>query len=313
MSANVESMFYAGREVPWHGLGVSVENAPTSKDAIVAAGLNWEVMQEDVYTSNGILIPNYKANIRSTDRKPLGIVGNRYKIVQNEDAFSFTDSLIGEGVTYETAGSLREGKCIWLLAKMPESYNILGDEVEPYIVFTNTHDGSGSIRVAMTPVRVVCNNTLNLALNSAKRVWQARHTGNIETKLEEAKETLELAHIYMGAVQEEFEELNKIKLNDDKIIKITDYLIPIEDEDSNRKKENQNKIKTDLLYRFNSAPDLKVMDKTAARFIQAVADTASHIEPSRKTVNYQENHFIKMIDGNDFLNRAIKICKDVAA
>ncbi|MCD8332861.1 MAG: hypothetical protein LUB60_01795, partial [Clostridiales bacterium] len=95
MSANVESMFYV-RETPWHGLGTKVMQAPDSKNALKMAGLDWTVEQEPIYT-DGEYIEGYKANIRSTDRKVLGVVTDRYKVVQNEEAFAFTDELLGEG------------------------------------------------------------------------------------------------------------------------------------------------------------------------------------------------------------------------
>ena len=197
MAANVESMFYT-RTAPWHGLGVRVEEVLGSKEALNQAGLDWKVEQTDVYAASGERIPGYKANIRDIDRSVLGIVGDRYKIVQNEEAFAFTDGLLGEGVKYETAGSLAGGKIVWMLAKIPEKYIISGDAIEPYLVFCNSHDGSGAIRVAMTPVRVVCQNTLNLALKGASRVWSARHTENVMSRMDEARETLQLANAYMS-------------------------------------------------------------------------------------------------------------------
>ena len=137
------SSIFDARYTPWKNQGETVTGATDSANAIKLAGLDWRVEEKKVYTEDGILIPNATANVRNSDGKPLGIVGDRYKVVQNEDAFRFTDSLLGEGVTYETAGSLRGGKIIWLLAKMPEDVTILGDTVTPYMVFTNTHDGSG--------------------------------------------------------------------------------------------------------------------------------------------------------------------------
>ena len=196
MAANIETMFYV-RETPWHGLGTRVLTAPASKEALEVAGLNWKVVQEPVYTEANELIEGYKANVRDSDRKVLGVVTNRYKVIQNEEAFSFTDSLLGEGVRYETAGSLQGGKKVWLLARMPQDYIITGERISPYLVFSNTHDGSGAIKVALTPIRVVCNNTLNLALSSAKRSWSMIHTGDIQGKLEEAKDTLFKAEAYM--------------------------------------------------------------------------------------------------------------------
>ena len=223
MAANVESMFYT-RKAPWHGLGVRVEEAPESKEALIQAGLDWKVEQTDVYAASGERILGYKANIRDIDRSVLGIVGDRYKIVQNEEAFAFTDGLLGEGVKYETAGSLAGGKIVWMLAKLPEKYIISGDAIEPYLVFCNSHDGSGAIRVAMTPVRVVCQNTLNLALKGASRVWSARHTGNVMSRMDEARETLQLANAYMSQLGRSINELQAKKLTDKKVLAMIDYV-----------------------------------------------------------------------------------------
>lgn len=118
MSANVETMFYV-RETPWHGLGTKVLEAPDSKEALIAAGLDWNVIQEPIYTEENEPISGYKANIRDSDRRVLGVVTERYKVVQNREAFAFTDELLGQGVRYETAGSLQDGKKVWLLAHMP--------------------------------------------------------------------------------------------------------------------------------------------------------------------------------------------------
>ena len=197
MPANVETMFYT-RERPWHGLGKMVMEAPTSKKALALAGLDWQVIQKSIVTEDEIPILGFKANIRDNNEKVLGVVTDRYKVVQNEEAFAFTDELLGEGVTYETAGSLQEGRRTWILAKLPHRYIISGDEVIPYLVFMNSHDGTGAIKAAMTPIRVVCNNTLNLALKNAKRIWSTNHTGNISGKLDDARDTLFYADLYMG-------------------------------------------------------------------------------------------------------------------
>ena len=195
MAANVETMMYV-REKPWHGLGTMVEEAPTSADALRLAGLDWTVDKKNIQVCGGAKIANYKANVRSSDGAVLGVVTDRYKIVQNVEAFAFTDSLIDGEVHYETAGSLQGGKKIWLLAKLPDT-EIVGDKTEPYLCFSNTHDGSGAIRVCMTPIRVVCNNTLNIALSGARRAWSVRHTGDIQTKLHEARMCLDMANKYM--------------------------------------------------------------------------------------------------------------------
>ena len=306
MSALVESMFYV-REMPWHQLGTKVQDAPTSEEAIRLAGLDWKVEQKPIFLENGTKIEGNYANVRSSDGKALGIVGDRYKIVQNTDAFAFTDALLGEGVRYETAGSLKDGKVIWLLAKMPESIEILGDKVDPYMVFTNTHDGSGAVRVCMTPVRVVCNNTLNAAMRGARRVWSARHTGSITNKLDDAKETLQFASQYIEATKQTFEELHKVKLNEFTLYRMVNNIIPITENMTDRQKTNQKAIRDDIILRYNEAPDLKVLDQTGARLVQAVADTTSHMEPFRQTANFKENRFKRTLDGNEILDKTVNI------
>lgn len=307
MAANVEEMFYVGREKPWHSLGTSVQVAPTSEEAIRLAGLDWDVIPQPIFLADGTKIDGQMANVRSKDNKPLGIVGDRYQIVQNTEAFSFTDELLGHGVRYETAGSLKGGKIIWLLARMPEKYIILGDEIESYVVFTNTHDGSGAVRVAATNIRVVCNNTLNAAMRSAKRTWSARHTGSVMSKMYEAQRTLELAEEYMEATKETFEDLYKVKMNEVKVRNIINNIIPISDAMTDRQKENAEVVRKDMMFRYYNAPDLVDREQTGARLIQAVADTTSHIKPFRETKNYAENKFKATIDGNDTLDKAISI------
>lgn len=210
MAALVETMFSV-REKPWHGLGTIVAEAPTSQEALQVAGLNWNVIQKDIMTAEGGgIIQGFKANVRDSDGSVLGIVTDRYRVVQNTEAFAFTDTLLGEGVRYETAGSLQNGRRTWMLARLPQQYIINGEEITPYLVFMNSHDGSGAIKVAMTPVRVVCNNTLNLALSTAKRSWSCNHTGDIAGKLDEARDTLFLARQYMSELGKSFTELNRI-------------------------------------------------------------------------------------------------------
>lgn len=240
MSANVESMFYAGREKPWHGLGTQVEEAPTSADALRLAGLDWTVQRKPIQVCGGRKVDNFFANVRSSDGAVLGVVSDRYQVVQNAEAFAFTDALIGgEGqVHYETAGSLMGGRKIWLLAKLPDT-EIVGDKTEPYLCFSNTHDGSGAIRVCMTPIRVVCNNTLNIALNGAKRAWSVRHTGDIQAKLQEARMCLDMANKYMDKLAVYADQMANKTVTDEQIAKILDEMFPATEDMSEREKRKR--------------------------------------------------------------------------
>ena len=305
MSANVESMFYAGRNTPWHGLGIRVNDALSSEEAIIKSGLDWEVVQQRLYSEDGAFISGVKANVRSDTGAVLGIVTDRYKVVQNQEAFNFTDDLLSHGVKYETAGSLNNGKRIWLLAKMQENYTLADEPVEPYMVFTNAHDGNSAVQVAMTPVRVVCQNTLNLALRNASRKWASNHVGNIHEKLDEARNTLLLADRYMIALKHEAERLSMIKLTDKKVLSLIDALVEMPAAPTDLQKSNVIRKREDLWNRYFGAPDLKVLPKNAWRFINAVSDHVTHSEPLRRTEKYNENLLAKTIDGLPMVDKAL--------
>ena len=311
MSANVETMFYV-REKPWHGLGIEVQEAPTSADALICAGLDWEVFQKHVYTEDGSFITGYKVNVRSTDNAMLGIVSDRYKVVQNKDAFRFTDDLLGEGVTYETAGALQGGRKVWMLAKMPQKYIIGGDEIAPYMVVMNSHDGSSGIKVAMTPIRVVCQNTLNLALNTAKRTWTSKHTENVMSRVHEARETLMLAEAYMGGLGREIDSLSRIKLTDKKVMEFMQEFFPVTEDMSDVTKKNNLRLLEDMKRRYWNAPDLANIGKNGYRFINAVSDFATHADPLRKMKNYNDNLFLRTIEGNPLIDKAYKMVLEAA-
>ena len=305
MSANVETMMYV-REKPWHGLGTMVTEAPTSADALKFAGLDWTVQQEPVYNSRGGIISGYKANVRDSDRSVLGIVGDRYKVVQNVDAFNFTDDLIGGEVRYETAGSLREGKQIWLLAKLPEK-KIAGDAVEPYLCFTNAHDGSSGVKVCMTPVRVACNNTLNVALSTAKRVWSMRHTESVHERLNEARDCLLHADKYMNALADYAETAAYATLRDAELKEILDELFPVSDDASEREKNKAKKIRDEFMVCY-FAPDIHKFRGTVWGAINAMSDLVTHSMPHRNTKNYAENNWGRIMDGHAMLDKMARLC-----
>lgn len=308
MAADVETMF-STREKPWHGLGTIVAEAPDSREALILAGLDWKVIQKKIYTGDRKLIHGYRANVRDSDHQFLGVVSDRYRVVQNEDAFAFTDALLGEGVRYETAGSLQSGRRVWMLAKLPNEYIILGEQISPYLVFSNTHDGSGAVKVAMTPVRVVCSNTLNLALHTTKRCWSAKHTTNIAGKLDKARETLLFAKTYMTALGAEFEELSRIQMPDRKVMEAVKELLPMKDDMTIQQKKNVRNLQEDLKRRYFDAPDLQEVGRNAYRFVNAVSDFATHNRPLRETANYKENLFMRTMDGNTLIDKAYRMVK----
>ncbi len=253
------------------------------------------------------MIPGYKANLRDTDSAALGIVSDRYKVVQNEDAFRFTDDLLGAGVAYETAGALQGGRKVWMLARMPHRYIIAGDEIAPYMVVMNSHDGSSGIKVAMTPIRVVCQNTLNLALGSAKRIWTTKHTENVMSRVHEARETLLLAEAYMGELGRSIDALSQIRLTDKKVTEFMQEFFPVTLEISEAQRKNNQRLLEDMKQRYWEAPDLSNVGRNGYRFINAVSDFATHAEPIRRTRNYNENLFLRTVEGNPMIDKAYKM------
>lgn len=316
MPSNVETLFSV-KEVPWHGLGTIVKDAPTSKDAIRLAGLDWIVEKQplklhDTSEAVGKTVVGFKATVRSSDNSILGIVSDRYKVIQNNEAFAFTDSLLSEGVTYETAGSLNDGKRIWLLARVPEKFKILGDDFENYLIFTNSHDGSSPIRVALTPVRIVCQNTLNLALQTASRSWSAKHLGNLHNKMDFALETLGFTKSYDVNLEKELNRLYKIKLSNLQVENLIKTLLPIDNDKDGRIRIKHIEAKRDCIKAtLNTTYDLKDFKSTAYGFVNAVSDAVTHTISGKEGNKTKERLFSHVIQGHDLIDKSYDLVKSL--
>lgn len=305
-------MFDTKRLAPWDGVGMNVHGAFSSKEVMQRAGLDWSVSSRKLYLSDGSPVPGVKANVRSTDNKVLGIVGPDYKIVQNAEAFSFMDQVLGEGVTYETAGALKGGRRVWVLAHIPGEYKFVEDNADPYILFSTTHNGSGAIKVCLTPIRVVCMNTLNLAIKTATRSWSIVHKGLMDQKIANAKNTLIASKEYMGALCDEMVNLNEIKLTDTQVYDYVKKLIPMPLDPSEVTRRNVSSKRTELMDRYELAPDLAHVDRSAYRFVNAVSDFATHSTPLRARSNYRGTRLLSILDGNTLIDTSYQMMKEVA-
>ena len=203
---------FSVRQVPWHGLGAVLDEYPKSIDeALDKAGLGWKVTHGDVLVVKApewtddfggkhqvevIPAKGFKANVREDSGAVLGIVSDEYEVVDNRDAFRFLDSLMGSELQFETAGSLWGGRRVWVLARLPEYVELGGDPSATYIYVANSHDGSMAVTAAVTPIRIVCANTLGAALRqaehgtNAQRTFRFRHTGDLQAKFAEARQVL---------------------------------------------------------------------------------------------------------------------------
>ncbi|MET4084039.1 phage/plasmid-like protein (TIGR03299 family) [Pedobacter sp. UYP30] len=225
--------FFSVKEKAWHNLGQIIEDYPTSAGAIMHAGLDYQVEKRPLFTydnenHNGetktdivipkIEVPDFFATVRTDTEQILGVVGNDYNVVQNVDAFSFFDSIVGgrNEILYETAGALgKAGERIFITAKLPDYIRVGKDDlIENYLFLTTSHDGFGSITAAFTPVRICCNNTLNAALRGAKNSIKIRHTINAHNKLRQAHELLGISSQLTRELEEVFNHWSKIRITD---------------------------------------------------------------------------------------------------
>jgi len=220
-------MMYFG-EVPWHGLGTKLDGPATSAEAITSANLNWKVEKQQLYLKDNSIVKDTFSTIRLDDKgKPvvLGVVGKNYTVLQNEEAFEFFDSIVGEKkAIYHTAGALLNGKVIWILVKLPEQMRIIGNDiVDKYLLLSNSHDASSGVQVKFTPVRVVCNNTLTMALNNgfSYTVW---HQKDIKERLKDIPKLLGLIDNKYSEIENSFQRMVSVELSNKTV---DDYLYDV--------------------------------------------------------------------------------------
>lgn len=213
---NDNMMYNSQNGKPWHGIGTAVDGLATSAQAIQKAGLDWTAQVKELTTADGIPVEQSKAIVRSDTNEVLGVVGNRYQPLQNVEAFEFFDDIVGaEQAIYETAGSLGNGQRVWLLAKMPDFIQVgnSDDVIEKYVLLSNSHDGSSPVNVLVSPIRVVCANTLTLALKTAdKRRLTVRHTASMKDRMKEAEKVLDITNKIYQEVGDIFNAMSNVKM-----------------------------------------------------------------------------------------------------
>jgi phage/plasmid-like protein (TIGR03299 family) len=226
MSHEVETMAYAG-ELPWHGLGTEVSNELTPLQMMQKAGVDWEVEQQKIVTESGLEINDKVALVRTSDNTLLDVTGKDWKPVQNEEAFTFFSEFVAAGdMEMHTAGSLKEGRNVWALAKVKESFDVFGeDRVDSYLLFSNPHQYGKAVDVRFTPIRVVCNNTLTFSLQSAsKNSVKVGHRTAFDA--DTVKETLGLASEKFAKYKEMAQFLGSRKVTAEALIQYYNDVFP---------------------------------------------------------------------------------------
>lgn len=226
MAHEVETMAYAG-ELPWHGLGTEVSNDLTPVQMMQKAGVDWEVEQQKIVTETGIEIKDKVALVRTSDNTLLDVTGKDWKPVQNEEAFTFFSEFVAAGdMEMHTAGSLKEGRNVWALAKVKESFDVFGeDRVDSYLLFSNPHQYGKAVDVRFTPIRVVCHNTLTFSLqNASKNSVKVGHRTAFDA--DTVKETLGLASEKFAKYKEMAQFLGSRKITAEALIQYYNDVFP---------------------------------------------------------------------------------------
>jgi phage/plasmid-like protein (TIGR03299 family) len=319
----VEAM-YANRPA-WHGLGTIFDqdgqSAPDSATAMELAHLDWQVELCPVQTSDGLEIPGYYATRRDDTKAPLGIVGDRYAVWQNRDAFNFLDSFVEDGIIrYESAMALKGGKTIVLLARMP-SVDVAaeGDNLLRYILCSTAHDGTGAVVLQPTSVRVVCANTLRLAVSDRQQQVSIRHTGDMGYKLAIAREYLSQFDAAFDRYSENVKHLVSRKYTADEATAYINQLYPLPPTDAHSRSKTlrANRVQAVRDAFRHPSNQLPAVKGTWWQLVNAVTYTVDHNATSRGA-NPQikaENHFASVIDGNgaDFKDKAFALAMTMAA
>ena len=326
MSANINSICYYG-ERPWHGIGTELDKPATAAEAIKAAKLDWEVKAFPVYAgvpdisdnskiNEFILVQDTRATVRMDTKATLGVVGRLYTPIQNVDSFSFFDGVVGQGkAIYQVCGALGQGETIWLLAKMPGAIRILktDDVVEKYLLLTNSHNGTSTMRMFFTGVRVVCENTLAAANSevekSGENVVRIKHLPGVYEKVEAAKVILGLVDKTYGELQEAYDRLARYQVNDKWLTNYVKELVPAKDEeDVSTRTEN---VRIGILSRFesesNSLPGIK--GSSWAAFNSATEFIDHYSIYSKEKKNNPTSRFASIFIGRgaEFKKRAFDI------
>ena len=223
---------FSGRGInPWHGLGTVVEGLLSSKEALDAAHLGWSVVQcpvLSVFNGKQQHVGGYKAIVRSDSGQTLSVMKDSYHPIQNSEAFEFFDTVVGEGqAVYDTAGALHGGRRVWIMARLPRPLFIEGDELERNILLVTSHDGSSTLKMMHVTTRVVCQNTLSIALSGARHSISILHRGNYKTRVAEAQRALKISYGYFDQLGLLIGELAKAPFARDEMQGFTERLLPI--------------------------------------------------------------------------------------
>jgi phage/plasmid-like protein (TIGR03299 family) len=319
--------FFSVKEKAWHNLGQIIQDYPTSEEAIHHAGLDYEVEKRKLFTpsllDSTMEVPNYFSTVRTDTNTVLGVVGKDYQIVQNREAFSFFDSIVGsDGILYETAGALGDGERIFITAKLPDYIRVGKDDlIEKYLFLTTSHDGSGSITAAFTPIRIVCANTLNAALRNQSNTVRIRHTSNAKQRLEQAHKVMGISDTLSAQMENIFNNWAKVAITDSEVKKlIQSALAPSKEALQNLKDGREEELSScfinmvDSAYEYAMSDPTQLMDTTKGTVFGAYNAITGYFQNVRNYKNDEAKLTSLLMGGTAQLRAqsAFNLCNDFA-
>ena len=331
--------FFSVKEKAWHGLGQIINEYPTSADALRFAGLDYTVEKRRLFTYDTennkgnpdidiiipeIEVPNYFATVRTDTEDVLGVVGKDYKVVQNADAFTFFDSIVGgDGIQYETAGALGKGERIFITAKLP-GYIRVGREdlTEQYLFLATSHDGFGSITAAFTPVRIVCNNTLNAAFRNCSNSIKIRHTASAKEKLEQAHKVMGISYKLSEYLESAFNRWSQVRITDKQLRKLIQLaMVPNKEVLENLQKHNDDEFSTcyknicDSVFEYAMNNESQQMETTKGTVFGAYNSITGYFQNVRSYKNEEAKLKSILFGGTAQIRaqKAFNLCEDFAS
>lgn len=279
------------REATWEQLGHDVTGARSMETVLQKSGLDYEVEKRPVQLESGVVVPNRFATVRKTDGHVYDIVSDRYSVVQNREAFEFIDH-IADRVEFLKAGETASGM-VWVIAAM-EEVDVLGDRFVPHIIFRNGFAGNTKITAAIVPLRWVCQNQFNHAFHGSNNTVKVLHVGDVQSKMREAQEVLQLQAEFMEGITKQAEKYSVQKLPKNYIDRALDELFPIP-EDANPYAKHRAEIQRNAFRAAYNHDDNANFRGTAWGMINAYSDFITHLEPTGKSETKVENRFMRTV------------------
>lgn len=294
------------RMATWNKVGTDIREATSVKEALQISGLDYEVIKAPICLNNGHRIENQFATKKKGTDEVFGIVGKDYTVVQNEEAFSFVDGIISEGLTFEKAGETSYMN--YIIASLHDQY-ILDDQFKPYIILQNSHAGATTLKAAICPLRIICQNQFTISFRNAENKILLRHSSSIHEKMNKAQEILKFTASYMDKFNEEATKMAINKISQESVNKIVDQYFLV-DEASTRKANSIEEKKTIFLNTYNSE-DNQNFKGTQRGLVNAFTDYITHIEPARKTEKSDISKFVSITFNSNLVNNFIDIVKAI--